>query len=84
MIKGITCLGIDLGTGLGLVLPLFLVCFVCLSRLRVDIDTSGSFEEEGLHQDQDQYLDLFQGKSYFDHIEPSFQKIYCFKVLHLF
>ena len=53
----------------GVVLPLLFICFVCLRRLRVDVDTPGNFEEEGFHQDQDQHLDLFQGKSYLDHIE---------------
>ena len=45
-------------------LLLLFICFVYLLRLRVDVDTSGNFEEEGVPQDQYQYLDLFQGKLY--------------------
>ena len=59
-------------------MPLFLVVFVCLLRLRVDVEASGSFEEEGLHQDQEQYLDPFQGKLYIIPLiilNPSFQKV---------
>ena len=51
--------------------------------MRVDVDTSGSFEQGGVHQDQDQSQDLFQGKSWsFDHIEPMISKVYCLIQLH--
>ena len=54
--------------------------FACL---RVDVDTSGSFEQGVAYQDQDQSQDLFQGKSWsFDHIEPMISKVYCFIQLY--
>ena len=69
-------------------MPLLFICFVYLLRLRVDVDTSGNFEEEGVHQDQDQYQDLFQGKlylwSYWTQFSKYFDSNYCIYFKYLF
>ena len=65
------------------ILSLLFIYLVYLLCLRVDVDTSRSFEQRGVHQDQDQYQNLFEGKSWsFDHTEPMISKVYCFIQLH--
>ena len=64
-------------------MPLLFIYLVYLFCLRVDVDSSGSFEQGGVHRDQDQFQDLFQGKLwYFDHIEHMISKVYYFIPLH--